>query len=44
MIVFLRALEASHNNRRRKSRAFIHFLYGVAAQQLPAEQSAPANE
>lgn len=40
MIVFLRALEASHNNGRRKSRAFIHFLYGVAAQQLPPEDSA----
>lgn len=37
MIAFLRALEASHNNGRRKSRAFIHFLYGAVAQQLPPE-------
>ncbi len=37
MLAFLKALEASHNNGRPKSRAFIHFLYGVAAQQLPQE-------
>jgi hypothetical protein len=40
MLVFVRSLEGSHNNGRRKSRAFIHFLYGVAAQQLPPEEEA----
>jgi hypothetical protein len=39
MIAFLRALEASHNNGRSKSRSFVHFLYGVAAQNLPPEQA-----
>jgi hypothetical protein len=39
MIAFLRALEGSHNNGRSKSRAFVHFLYGVAANNLPPEQT-----
>ncbi len=37
MFAFLRSLAASHNNGRRKSRAFIHFLYGLASQHLPPE-------
>jgi hypothetical protein len=44
MLVFIRSLEGSHNNGRRKSRAFIHFLYGVAAQQLPPEEESGGGE
>ncbi len=35
MLVFVRILASSHDNGRRKSRAFLHFLYGIAAQRFP---------